>query len=127
MYRVSPFTYLINGMLSTALANTRAYCASNEWLHFNPSSGHTCGQYLSRYIESAGGYVDNPEANSSCRFCQLNSTNTFLASVSSSYGSRWRNFGIMWAYIVFNIVAALALYWLARVPKKLRQGKKNPR
>lgn len=24
----------------------------------------------------------------------------------------------MWAYIIFNVAAALGLYWLARVPKK---------
>lgn len=28
-----------------------------------------------------------------------------------------RNFGIIWAYIIFNGFAAVFLYWLVRVPK----------
>ena len=125
MYRVSPFTYLIDGMLSTALANTKAHCASNEWLRFNPPEGHTCQQYLSQYMASAGGYLQDPDSTSNCEFCQLGSTNTFLASVSSHYSDRWRNFGIMWGYIAFNIVAALALYWIVRVPKWAQPGRKK--
>jgi flagellar biosynthesis/type III secretory pathway M-ring protein FliF/YscJ len=30
---------------------------------------------------------------------------------------RWRNFGLLWVYVVFNIFAAVFFYWLARVPK----------
>ncbi len=32
----------------------------------------------------------------------------------------------MWAYIIFNVIAALGVYWLVRVPKnKLGSGKKQ--
>jgi ATP-binding cassette subfamily G (WHITE) protein 2 (PDR) len=31
--------------------------------------------------------------------------------------------GILWAYCIFNIVAALALYWLVRMPKKPKTEK----
>jgi len=48
----------------------------------------------------------------------LSSTNQFLAQVSSNYALRWRNFGILWAFIIFNGFAAVFLYWLVRVPKK---------
>ncbi|TQN73727.1 ZEB2-regulated ABC transporter 1, partial [Colletotrichum shisoi] len=41
----------------------------------------------------------------------------FLASVNVDFANRWRNFGIMWAFVVFNVAAAFLLYWLARVPK----------
>jgi ATP-binding cassette, subfamily G (WHITE), member 2, PDR len=37
---------------------------------------------------------------------------------------RWRNFGIMWLFIVFNVAGALFLYWLTRVPKKSKTEKK---
>jgi ABC-type multidrug transport system permease subunit len=47
----------------------------------------------------------------------MKSTDTFLAQVDSYYSEAWRNFGIMWAYLVFNVVAALGIYWWARVPK----------
>ncbi|KAJ9635209.1 Multidrug resistance protein [Coniosporium tulheliwenetii] len=102
MYRVSPFTYLVSAMLSTAVADTNVVCAANELLRFQPPSGQTCAQYLAPYISAAGGYLQNPDATADCNFCALSSTNTFLASVSSYYSEAWRNFGIMWAFIVFN-------------------------
>lgn len=105
-------------MLSTGLANTQIICSSIELSHFDPPDGKTCEQYLQAYKSLRGGYVNNPDATQDCDFCAASDTNVFLAQLSSNYAYRWRNFGIMWAFIVFNVVAALFLYWLARVPKK---------
>jgi ATP-binding cassette subfamily G (WHITE) protein 2 (PDR) len=118
MYRVSPFTYLASAMLSTAVANTNVVCAANEILRFDPPNGYTCGEYMKNYMAIAGGYLQNPEAAENCGFCSIADTNAFLAGVGAKYEDRWRNFGIMWAFIIFNIFAALGLYWLVRVPKK---------
>lgn len=125
MYRVSPFTYLVDGMLSVGLANTNIVCSSIEFLHFNPRSGETCARYMASYIETAGGYLENPNATTDCSFCSENSTNTFLALLSSHYSDRWRNFGIMWVFIIFNVFGAVFLYWLARVPKKSKEQKQS--
>jgi ABC-type multidrug transport system permease subunit len=123
MYRVSPFTYLIDGMLSTAVAHTKVTCAANEYLEFSPPSGQTCADYMKPYIDSLGGYLQNPDATGNCSFCQIANTDSFLASVSSHPQYMWRNFGIMWAYIIFNIAAAVFLYWLVRVPKNKGKDK----
>ncbi|KAF2258149.1 putative multidrug resistance ABC transporter [Lojkania enalia] len=116
MYRVSPFTYLISGMLSTGVANTNVVCAENEYLRFQPASG-TCEEYIQPWKDLYGGYTDNPNDTSDCRFCTMGDTNVFLSSVSADYNDVWRNFGLMWVYIVFNIFGAVFLYWLVRVPK----------
>ncbi len=118
MYRVSPLTYLVDGMLATGLANTRVTCASYEYSTIQAPAGQSCGQYLQNYINAAGGYVLDPNATQDCQFCATSSTNVYLAQLSSSYSHRWRNLGIMWAFIVFNASAALLLYWWVRVPKK---------
>ncbi|KAH7121362.1 ABC-2 type transporter-domain-containing protein [Dactylonectria macrodidyma] len=118
MYRVSPFTYLVSAMLSTGIANTNVVCAANEFVSFPPPAGQTCQEYLGLYIEAAGGYLTEPDNNSTCTFCSIGDTNVFLASVQSNYAERWRNFGILFAYIIFNVFGALGLYWLVRVPKK---------
>ncbi|KAK7047753.1 Multidrug resistance protein [Paramarasmius palmivorus] len=120
MNRVSPFTYLVDGMLSTGLANAPAYCSNVEISRFDPPSGSTCGDYLANYLSATGASLANPNATSQCEVCTSTSTNSFLAAFDSDYGVRWRNFGLMWAYIVFNLFGALFLYWLARVPKKSR-------
>ncbi|KAL9123282.1 MAG: hypothetical protein Q9187_000154 [Circinaria calcarea] len=123
MYRVSPFTYLISAMLSTGIANTIATCSDIELLTLQPTPGNSCGEYMQSYISSTGGYLTNANASSDCRFCAVADTNTFLASVSSSYADRWRNLGIMAAFTVFNVFAALGIYWLVRLPKKHKGAK----
>jgi len=78
---------------------------------------------MAQYIGLEGGNLQDPSARTDCTFCAADSTNTFLASVNSFYDQRWRNFGILWAYIAFNVVAALFFYWVLRVPKKSKVEK----
>ena len=125
MYRVSPFTYLVSGMLSTGIANAPVQCADIEILTFQPygfsgTANATCAEYAGPYLRAAGGYLTNPSALADCHVCPLSATNTYLVQLSSNYGDRWRNIGLLAAYIVFNIFAALAIYWLARMPKGSR-------
>ncbi|RFN50742.1 atpase [Fusarium flagelliforme] len=123
MYRVSPFTYLVSAILSTGLANVEVTCAKNEYTVFDPPSNSTCGEYLSDYVKAAGGYVLNPDATSECNFCTIKDTNVYLKALSASYDNRWRDFGIGMVYIVVNIVGALFLYWLVRMPKNKNKKK----
>jgi ABC-type multidrug transport system permease subunit len=117
MYRVSPFTYLVDGMLSTGLANTLIECQARELLHFEPAGGLSCGEYLGSYMSAAGGYLVDENATNDCQFCSVKYTNVLLEQLGSNYSRRWRNWGLLQVYIVFNIFGALGLYWLARVPK----------
>jgi ABC-type multidrug transport system permease subunit len=121
LYRVSPLSYYVSAVLSTGLANVGVTCAGNEFTTLDPPAGQTCGEYLARHIATAGGYLLDEGATSACRYCKIKETNVYLEGLQADYGTRWRNFGIMWAYVVFNIVAALVLYWVARMPK----GKKK--
>jgi ABC-type multidrug transport system permease subunit len=76
---------------------------------------------MAPYIEQLGGYLTNPTSTTECEFCVIADTNTFLSSVGVDYGERWRNFGILWGYVVFNVLMAVLLYWGVRVPKKRRE------
>ncbi|KAK1974493.1 ABC-2 type transporter-domain-containing protein [Colletotrichum cereale] len=116
VYRVNPFTYLVEGLLGAGLANSGIHCAENEFLHMNPPPGQTCGQYLQAYIAQAGGYLADPAARESCSFCTTSSTNEVLAGVNVEFGNRWRDLGILFFYVFFNAAAAFALYWI-RMPK----------
>lgn len=118
MYYVSPFTYLVDGMLSTGLANTQVVCSTIELRPLEPINGQTCEKYMEAYINQWGGYLKNHTSTEKCEFCPTSDTNVFLKSLNSDYSHRWRNFAIMFGFIGFNIFAALFLYWLARVPKK---------
>ena len=128
MYRVSPFTYWIGGMVSTMLSGRQVICSAQEVSVFDPPAGQTCGAYLADYAAAAGGTIQNPEATTSCNYCSLSNADQFLAGSSIYYGERWRNFGIIFAFIGFNIFLAILTYYLFRVAnlKNLFHKKKGP-
>lgn len=131
MYRVSPFTYWIAGLVSTMSAGRPVVCSATEVLRFDPPSNQTCGAYLDAFAARAGGVIQNPDATADCRYCSLKTTDQFLASTRIFYSERWRNFGIVCAFIVFNAFMAILMYYLFRVANlstlmgKLRGSKKK--
>lgn len=82
-----------------------------------PPQGATCGEYLTPFAEFAGGQVYNPGATSDCEYCSVSTADQFLAGSAISYDTRWRDYGIMFAYILFNIFMAVFFYYLIRVRK----------
>jgi ATP-binding cassette, subfamily G (WHITE), member 2, PDR len=126
MYRCSPGTYLISGIMSSAVAGSEVKCANNEVLHVIPPGALSCESYMGPFVDYVGGYLLNSTSDS-CGYCPLATTDEYLDHFEIYYKDRWRNFGLLWVYIIFNIAAALALYWVFRVPKgngvKRRVGK----
>lgn len=114
--RISPFTYLIEGMIATALANIDMHCPDVKLLKFKHSDGKTCGSYIADYIAQAGGYLVDKKTTFQCEYCSMSSTNDFLANFNSYYNQRWRNWGIFVCFIAINMILTV-FYWLARVPK----------
>ncbi|KAK5138566.1 hypothetical protein LTR08_000154 [Meristemomyces frigidus] len=115
MYRVSPLTYWVGGIASTMLHGRQVECSETEASIFDPPAGQSCQQYLAPYLIDAPGTLQNPDAMSQCRYCALSNADQFLAGSGIAWSERWRNFGLMWAYICFNIFGAVALYYLFRV------------
>nr|QFR37219.1 ABC transporter [Cyberlindnera americana] len=119
MYRVSPLTYYIEAFLTNAVANTDVVCEAAEFKTLVPPSGSTCAEFFSDYLTAAGtGYLSDPSSTTSCSLCSISTTNDFLASLGLAYHKRWRDVGIFIAFIFFNAITSVFLYWLARVPKK---------
>lgn len=116
MWRVSPFTYLIGGWAGTGLAHRAVVCAQNELAVFDPPKGQTCGTYLAKYIDGgAPGTLLNPTASAACEYCPLRNADQFLAGASIYPSQQYRNLGVMFGYIAFNVLAAMALYYVFRV------------
>ncbi|KAF2123015.1 ABC-2 type transporter [Lophiotrema nucula] len=122
MYRASPFTYWIGGIVSTALHARAVQCSTSESSIFDPPSGQTCGVYLADYLATAPGTLQNPDSTSQCRYCAISNSDQYLAASNIFWGERWRNFGIVWAYVIFNVALAVLTYWAFRVAK---WGKKS--
>ena len=116
--RVSPLTYMVAGIAATGLSGRPVHCSPSELTVFQPATaGQTCADYLSKYLETAPGLLYNPNATSDCGYCPQTNADQFLASASISNGDRWRNYGLGFAYIGFNLFAAVFFYYFFRVRK----------
>ncbi|KAK8050931.1 hypothetical protein PG993_002316 [Apiospora rasikravindrae] len=134
VYRASPLTYFIDGMVVACLANTRIKCSVVQLLHIDiphglqsntssPSSPSasfttTCGNYLGPFLQYAGGYVEDPADTGRCLYCPVDQTNDLLLRFGIHTEQAWHNVGYMFVYVVFNILSIYLIYWLSRVPKK---------
>jgi ATP-binding cassette, subfamily G (WHITE), member 2, PDR len=125
MYRVSPVTYFVSGMMSTGTAGVNVMCAAKELVILDPTNGQTCGAYLEDFLSLAGGRLLNPDETQRCQFCPVADTDTLLATLWIYFGDRWRNLGITLAYNVANIILAMCLYWAFRVPKQSPQKRQR--
>ncbi|KAA1475296.1 pleiotropic drug resistance ABC transporter [Dentipellis sp. KUC8613] len=116
MYHLSPFTYLVEGLIGQAVGRQELSCAAVELVTVEPPQGSTCAQYLQAFMSFAGGYLNNPDATNACQFCPVRSSDTYLAqNFNIFYSNHWRNFGLLVAYISFNIAAIYALNYAFRI------------
>ncbi|KAG1888173.1 ABC-2 type transporter-domain-containing protein [Suillus subluteus] len=118
MYRVSPFTYLVEGLLGQAIGGQLINCASSELVQINPPSGLSCATYMDPFISFSGGYVTNPDATSQCLYCPYRTTDQFMySSFNILYSHHWRNTGIVLGVAVFNVCAVFAFTYIFRIRK----------
>jgi ATP-binding cassette subfamily G (WHITE) protein 2 (PDR) len=62
------------------------------------------------YFDQAPGYLQNPGDTQSCGFCSFGNSNVFLSAVGISYDDVWRNFGLLWVYILLKIAGAVFFF-----------------
>ncbi|GKZ29635.1 hypothetical protein AbraIFM66950_005789 [Aspergillus brasiliensis] len=121
MYRVSPFTYWASAMVSTQVSGREVVCSSSELSVLDPPSGQSCGDYLGQYAELAGGNLLNPNATTGCEYCSVSTADSYISMSGIVASDKWRNFGIFWVYVVVQVAAAAAFYYLFRVKKWRKQ------
>jgi len=113
MYRLSPYSYLIEGLLGQAVGNQEISCAPKEYVSLNPPAGFSCGSYLQSFIAQDGGYLTNADATSGCQYCSFRTTNAWLQTrFNIRYSHHWRNVGIFCAFILFNTAAVYGLTYI---------------
>jgi ATP-binding cassette subfamily G (WHITE) protein 2 (PDR) len=125
MYRVSPLTYWVAGIAAAMLHGRQVVCADAELSIFNPPAGQTCGEYLAPYLTQAPGTLNNPDAVNDCSYCALSVADQYLNGSNIYWSERWRNWGLMWAYVIFNIAVATFLYYFFRVRKSSGKSKSD--
>ncbi len=101
MYWLTPFHYLLEAFLATAIHDQPVDCAAGELARFPAPPGQTCDSYAGGYSARAGGYV-RTGADGLCEFCQYSTGDQFGSQFSVYYSNIWRDFGIICGFILFN-------------------------
>ena len=101
---LDPMTRLISGMMATELHDLEITCAPSELAIFNPPSDQTCGQYAATFLETAIGYLSNPNATENCGYCVFKVGDGYLATLEFSWAERWKELGIFAAFIGINLI-----------------------
>ena len=68
--------------------------------------------------------VLNPDDTAGCEVCNYSTADALLAYFGIFYDDRWWQFGVTIAYNVANVMLALLLYWMVKVPKGSRRQEK---
>ncbi|KAK5126110.1 hypothetical protein LTR85_011465 [Meristemomyces frigidus] len=115
MYYVNPSTYWIGGVLAATLHNIPVQCTTDETAHFDAPPGQTCTSYAGAFVQSAGGYLLNPNANTDCQYCQYSSGDDYLASLNIHASEKWRDFGIFLIFVCSNYFLVYFFIYTVRV------------
>lgn len=115
MWKTSPYTYFVQNMVGILLHNKPVICRKKELSIFDPPAGQTCQEFTQAFLDKRGGYIANPNATTACEYCIYEVGDDYLKHISASYSYLWRNFGLYWAYIGFNICAMVAIYYIFHV------------
>ncbi|OQE05791.1 hypothetical protein PENVUL_c022G01623 [Penicillium vulpinum] len=111
MYWLTPFHYLLEGLVGAITNNVPVRCIDREESRFSTPAGMTCQDYARSYAEKAGGYVRDV-GNGMCSFCQYSNGGQWAKSFNVFYSHKWRDYGILWAFIIFNFALVFAFSWL---------------
>lgn len=104
LYELDPFTRLISGLVSTELHGLAVNCKDAEFNRFTAPDGQTCGDYMSDFFASGGpGYLQNNQT-SDCAYCAYRVGDEFYAPFGINFDDRWRDFGILTAFIGSNLI-----------------------
>ncbi|KAI9272447.1 ABC-2 type transporter-domain-containing protein [Sporodiniella umbellata] len=120
MYWLDPFHYYIEGLVVNEMGGTKITCTEGDLITFNAPPGSTCGDYTKNFFSyGATGYLANPNATENCGYCSYSSGEEFFSTrFGWDVSHKWRNFGILVAYYVFNCLVFILFVFLLRKAKR---------
>ena len=125
MYRLSPFTYLLEGFLTVATHGQPVRCGSNEFTRFPSPPGQSCSSYTQIFISQLGGYVQNG-TNGLCEFCQYANGDEFARGFRVYYNDKWMDFYVFLSFCIFNFAVVFLSTWLYLGGLKTMKNKVSP-
>ncbi|KAI9261221.1 ABC-2 type transporter-domain-containing protein [Helicostylum pulchrum] len=120
MYWLDPYHYLIEGLVVNVMDGIQVVCGPQDYIRINVPPGQTCGSYMESYFQTGGvGYIGNPDNTDYCDYCQYQTGADFYEKrIGWQFQNRWRNFGILSAYTLFNVAMFTLFVFLFRKQKR---------
>lgn len=103
MYHLTPFTYLIEGLLVNSLGGVAIRCTPEQFNVLTPPSGVDCLTYLNPFTTTGTGYAE--VINGVCSYCAYSTGDQFFETLGMSYANRYRDVGFMWYVLFFTLVS----------------------
>ncbi|KAK7210850.1 hypothetical protein V2G26_018028 [Clonostachys chloroleuca] len=116
-YDLNPLFYFSEGTAAVLAHGLEITCSDAETFEFVPPSNTTCIDYAYEWLESASGYVMNPDDMEMCRYCRYKDGDSYLKQYDWTFGNRWRDVGVFLAFIAFNYLGVMALIYLTKIHK----------
>ncbi|KAF2999430.1 hypothetical protein E8E13_007547 [Curvularia kusanoi] len=114
-FDVSPLYYLSEGLTTNSLYEVPVRCMSNEVTVFHLPGNTTCIGFARSFLESATGYLLNPDDRSNCEYCRYGFGQDYYEPFGYSVENRYRNIGIFIGFIAFNFTAVIVGTYLTKV------------
>ena len=107
LYPLDPYTRLIGGMVVTELQGREVKCLPGEYNRFTAPPGQSCGEYMAPFFARGGSGYISAESNGTigglCEYCAYKLGDEFYEPLSLSFENRWRDLGIMVAFVGSNL------------------------
>jgi ABC-type multidrug transport system permease subunit len=121
LYWLDPYHYLIEGFMVNELFGLKITCEEDDILTYYPPPGQTCQQYTQPFFDQGGaGYVtqDSLDSTDLCKYCLYSKGEDYYRNIGWSFDNRWRDWGILLAFWIFNIIAFVFFVWLFRKQRR---------
>ena len=127
MFHLSPFTYIIEGMLGNVIHDKPVQCTPDEFNVVNPPEGQSCAAYMGKFtsLPSTGYYQEGP--NGTCLYCRMKHAESYLSSIDMNGDNRFKDIGYLIAYIAFNFLLLYGIYFFTYALRRysnVRRSKK---
>ncbi len=91
LYNVNPLRFIISPLVANELHGLVVRCKESELIPFSAPNGETCASWAGRYIQSAGGYLADPNSMGECQYCPAANGDQFYAAYGISFNERGRD------------------------------------
>ncbi|KAK4120366.1 hypothetical protein N657DRAFT_693082 [Parathielavia appendiculata] len=119
LYYLSPFTYLLGGMIIAVTSSVSVDCKASDLVEFTAPDNQTCASYAADWALEASAQLLNPDASgdTACQVCMLTSGSQYLElfNLNDAFGGKWGCWAIFLLFTFSNLALVYLFTWATRV------------